>query len=597
MSSLFLRRLISVLGLFVAVAIALATPLGYGLISHSNEAGALSFQARLNAGHLAKYIEQNGPLWPSHKARVAEIVKLNGNASNAHSRIYAADGAVVYKDEGQLPGPTITRSEPLVVGGTVVGRVEAVSSLLPMLVDGGLIAIMSFCTAALVYFQFRVLPIKLLDRVAHMAHHDDLTGLPNRVMFRKEMQAAANRARRGERHAVLCLDLDQFKAVNDTLGHPAGDALLRMVAQRLRDCVHEHDTVARLGGDEFAIVQVAADQPAQSAILARRIVESLSKPYDLDGQQAVIGASLGIAIAPDDSQDPDQLLACADMALYRAKADGGGTHCYFEPEMDAKMQFRRALERDLRQALARGEFEIYYQALVNIEVNQVSGFEALLRWKHPERGIVSPTDFIPLAEEIGLIGEIGRWVLKEACAEAAKWPRDVKLAVNLSSAQFKSRTLVLDILAALGSSGLSPSRLELEITETVMLQDTEATLATLQQLRKLGVRISMDDFGTGYSSLSYLRKFPFDKIKVDRSFINDMSDEDSSVAIVRAVAGLGVSLGMSTIAEGVETEEQLEKLRSEGYTEVQGFLFAAARPAGEVPGIIARVAGRGRAAA
>jgi len=592
MSSLFLRRIVSALGLFVALATALAMPLGYGLISYGNEGDALSFQARLNAGHLAKLISESGPSWTTdEKSQVAEIIELNRKASGAHSRVYGADGTLVYEDEGRLAEPVITRSETVVVRGAVAGRVDAVSSALPILVDAGLIAIMSFCSAALVYYPARVLPIKLLDRVAHMAHHDDLTGLPNRVLFRKDMQAALSRVDRGERVAVLCLDLDQFKAVNDTLGHQAGDALLSMVAQRLRGCVRETDTVARLGGDEFAIVQIAAEQPEQSALLARRIVETLSAPFDIDGQQAVIGVSLGIAIAPDDSVNPDQLLACADMALYRAKSDGRGTHCYFEPEMDAKMQKRRALERDLRKALPCGEFEIYYQPLVNIQINQVCAFEALLRWTHPERGTVSPAEFIPLAEEIGLIGEIGRWVLKQACMEAATWPSEIKLAVNLSSAQFKSRTLVLDILAALGASGLSPKRLELEITETVMLQDTEGTLATLQQLRELGVRISMDDFGTGYSSLSYLRKFPFDKIKVDRSFIKDMSDLDSSVAIVRAVAGLGVSLGMSTIAEGVETPEQLEKLRSEGYTEVQGFLFSAARPASELPGIIASVAG------
>jgi diguanylate cyclase (GGDEF)-like protein len=439
--------------------------------------------------------------------------------------------------------------------------------------------------------------IRAEAQIAHMAHHDALTGLPNRVRFRQELDRAMTRARRGEHLSVLCLDLDHFKAVNDTLGHSVGDALLTQVAERLRGCLRETDTVARLGGDEFAIVQVGTEEPHHSVKVAERIIKSLSAPYEIEGHQVVIGTSVGISVAPEDSDDPDRLLTLADMALYRSKAEGRGTYRFFEAGMDAKMQARRMLELDLRKALPNGEFEIHYQPLVSLETNRVSGFEALLRWNHPERGWVSPADFIPLAEDIGLINPIGAWVLHQACAAAAAWPRDIKIAVNLSSTQFKGRSLVADVISALTTSGLAAHRLELEITESVVLHDTEATLAILHQLRDLGVRISMDDFGTGYSSLSYLRKFPFDKIKIDRSFISDLPEKASSGAIVKAITGMSTSLGMSTTAEGVETMEQLAAVRLEGCTEVQGYFFSRPRPASEAADLIASIGAEARQAA
>jgi len=426
-------------------------------------------------------------------------------------------------------------------------------------------------------------------KIAYMAHFDALTDLPNRVRFREDMVSALARVSRGETLAVLCIDLDHFKDVNDTLGHPIGDELLRQVSERLKPCVRGHDAIARLGGDEFAIVQTGAGQPESATALANRLINEVSAPFDVHGHQVVIGASVGIAIAPNDGIDPDELLKKADLALYRAKEDGRGTFRFFEPEMDAKMQQRRALELDLRQALPLGQFEVFYQPVVNVADGQVSGFEALLRWHHPQRGLVPPDEFIPLAEEIGLINAIGSWVLKQACAEATKWRNDIHIAVNLSPVQFKNKTLVLDVIAALGQSGLKPQRLELEITETVLLQDTEATIAILNQLRALGVRISMDDFGTGYSSLGYLRKFPFDKIKIDRSFIRDLAEKPDSIAIVRAVTKLGTTLGIATTAEGVETEEQLQMLIKEGCTEAQGYLFSRAQPAGEVKGMIDQI--------
>jgi len=417
-------------------------------------------------------------------------------------------------------------------------------------------------------------------QIAHMAHHDALTGLPNRVLFRAAMESALARLCGNEKLAVLCLDLDAFKSVNDTLGHPIGDALLKIVAERLRGCARESDMVARLGGDEFALIGVCTE-PAEVSALAQSAIEAISAPCEIEGQQIVIGASIGIGMAPEDGTDPDHLLKKADMALYRAKADGRGVARFFEPEMDERLQARRALEVDLRNALVQGGFELFYQPLVNLKTDAVSGFEALLRWRHPDRGMVLPGDFVPLAEETGLIVPLGEWVLRNACAEAAGWPETVKVAVNLSAVQFKSEGLVPSVISALASSGLPASRLELEITESVLLNNSEAILRVLHQLRGLGVRISMDDFGTGYSSLSYLQSFPFDKIKIDRSFVRDLGEREDSMAIIRAVVGLGDSLGMTTTAEGVETAEQLERLRAEGCTEAQGYLFSPPRPADE----------------
>ena len=426
-------------------------------------------------------------------------------------------------------------------------------------------------------------------KIAFLAHHDPLTSLPNRVSFRSAMEEALGRVQRSGSVAALCLDLDHFKAVNDTLGHPVGDVLLQAVADRIRACVRPTDTVARLGGDEFAIVQTESDQPVGSTALAARLIKEISAPYEILGHQVVIGASVGISVAPDDGTDADQLLKNADMALYRSKEDGRGAYKFFEAAMDARMQIRRKLELDLRKAVAFGEFELFYQPSIDVKVNKLTGLEALIRWRHPERGLVPPAEFIPLAEEIGLIVQIGAWVLKEACRQATTWPDGVRVAVNLSPVQFRSGTVVLDVAAALGSSGLSPSRLELEITETVLLEDTDATIATLRQLRELGVSISMDDFGTGYSSLGYLRKFPFDKIKIDQSFIHDLSDRPDSTAIVRAVTGLGSSLGMAITAEGVETEEQLRRLKDEGCTEIQGYLISEPQPAHELEALFRRL--------
>jgi diguanylate cyclase (GGDEF)-like protein/PAS domain S-box-containing protein len=420
-------------------------------------------------------------------------------------------------------------------------------------------------------------------RIAHMARHDALTDLPNRRLFREKLEQALHHIARNAWVAVLCIDLDNFKEVNDSLGHPLGDGLLKEVANRLGNCVRKGDTVCRLGGDEFAIVQVSCE-PSQSEVssLASRLVEVVSTPYSIEGQQIIIGTSIGISVAPDDANDPDQLLKNADLALYRAKADGRGAYRFFEAGMDARAHARRLLILDLRAALLRDEFEVYYQPIYDLEANRIVCFEALIRWNHPLRGIIAPVEFIPIAEETGLIVPIGDWVLRKACTDAASWSRDVSVAVNLSPTQFKNRNLVSSIISALSASALAPNRLELEITESVLLQDSEATLAALHKLHDSGIRISMDDFGTGYSSLSYLRSFPFDKIKIDQSFMRELASRGDSIAIIRAVAALGRSLGIVTTAEGVETNEQLALLRSEGCTQGQGYLFNAPRPAREV---------------
>jgi diguanylate cyclase (GGDEF)-like protein len=420
-------------------------------------------------------------------------------------------------------------------------------------------------------------------RLAHIARHDGLTDLPNRGLLRARLEEVLAAASGDEKVAVLCLDLDRFKELNDAFGHRMGDSLLKAVAERLRSCAADADTIARLGGDEFAIVQVAGEQPVAATSLALRILEAMSTPCEIDGQHLVVGASIGIAVSPGDGNDADQLIKNADLALHRAKNEGRATYRFFESGMDADMQQRCRLQTDLRHALASGQFEIHYQPVVNLARNEICGLEALLRWHHPDQGSISPAAFIPIAEETGLIVPIGEWVLRKACAQAVAWPGGIKVAVNLSPAQFKSRSLVEMVFAALAASGLPASRLELEITESVLLQDNAATLATLHQLRSLGVRIAMDDFGTGYSSLSYLRSFPFDKIKIDRCFVADLSGAgEGSLAIVRAVANLGQSLGMATTAEGVETREQAQKVLAEGCTEMQGHFFSPPRPIAEI---------------
>ncbi len=420
------------------------------------------------------------------------------------------------------------------------------------------------------------------ERITHLAHYDALTDLPNRALFHEQLKRELPHAAPGRQLAVLYIDIDEFKSVNDSLGHMIGDELLKSVATSLSRCVRETDFVARLGGDEFAIVQTGITDPAEVTGLVHRIFEAIRTPYECLGHQVTTDASIGIAQAPQDGSDLDQILKNADLAMYAAKAAGRRTYRFFEPDMDAQVRARRSLETDLRQAIVDGGFEVYYQPCLSLQDDSITGCEALVRWRHPQRGMISPVDFIPIAEDTGLINQLGEWVLTTACMEAAAWPDHIKLAVNVSPVQFKSGTLALKVIAALAASGLAASRLELEITEAVLIRDDDAALAILHQLRDIGVRIALDDFGTGYSSLSYLQRFPFDKIKIDRCFVTDLASPEGSSSIVQAVVNIAADRHMTTTAEGVETEQQREALRALGCSEMQGYLFSAPKPAADV---------------
>nr|WP_249806905.1 EAL domain-containing protein [Bradyrhizobium sp. 1] len=425
-------------------------------------------------------------------------------------------------------------------------------------------------------------------RLAFMAQHDGLTGLPNRNLLRQQVDEMLLHGRRSsDKVALLMLGLDNFKSVNDTLGHAVGDKLLRGVAKRLRSTLREDDALARLNSDEFAIVQSGLTRPEDAVLLAKRLLEAIADPYLLDGHSVVIGASIGIAMAPGDGDDSEKLLKSADMALSRAKLDARGTFAFFEAALDAKAQSRRKIEVELRDAIQNDVLRPYYQPLVDLQSGRITGFEALVRWPHAERGMVSPAEFIPVAEETGLINPLGGLMLRRACLDAATWPDDVRVAVNLSPLQFRSGNLLSVVTDALRHSGLPARRLELEITETLLLEKSAQVLATLHALRALGVRISMDDFGTGYSSLSYLRSFPFDKIKIDQSFVRDLGANREAQAIIRSIVSLGKGLGVIITAEGVETEAELSCLRAEGCDEGQGFLFSKARPNAEIISLLA----------
>jgi diguanylate cyclase (GGDEF)-like protein len=420
------------------------------------------------------------------------------------------------------------------------------------------------------------------QRITQLAFNDVLTGLPNRTMFQQQLEHFFRASEgNGSLFALHCLDLDQFKVINDTLGHPAGDSLLVEAGRRVLEAARGQ-FVARLGGDEFVVLQAVGEDRNAIDRLARDILDAMTQPLVIDGNELVPSTSIGIAIAPQDGGDGQTLLRNADLALYRAKEAGRGTYAFFEESLNERAQQRRQLETDLRLAIDRGEFELYYQPLFDLEQNRICSFEALIRWNHPTRGQISPADFIPVAEDTGLIVPIGAWVVREACAEAAHWPEHIRVAVNVSPVQFHRGSLNETILRALADSGLAPARLEVEITESIFLEGSDATLRLLHSLRSLGVRVALDDFGTGYSSLSYLQSFPFDKLKIDRSFIQNLLTRDGASAIVRAITELAHALNIETTAEGVEETAQLLELRAHGCSSVQGFLFAEPMTATDV---------------
>lgn len=505
----------------------------------------------------------------------------------------AADGTVFAVPLTMIEKPTIGIVRVALYGHIIISLAfDQASALVDWAHERDRMAI-SVTVAVFLVFNLAVILILALrqrgraeDQIRFLARHDALTKLPNRILLRERLRETLMHARVGEHLALLYLDLDRFKALNDTLGHPLGDVLLQAVAERLSQSTRGADTVARLGGDEFAVIQAPIDKPAEAADFAERLIAVLNEPFQVMGHRIVIGTSIGISVSPQDGVDFDQLMKSADLALFRAKQDGRGVYRLFQTEMDAQMQNRRILELDLRGALADGQLELFYQPLIGLRAQAAVGFEALLRWRHPSRGLIAPDQFIPLAEEIGAIVPIGEWILRTACLAAARWPDDMKVAVNLSAVQFKSDGLVAAVTAALHGSGLAPARLELEITETVLLRDTTAALATLRQFHSLGVHIAMDDFGTGYSSLSYLQRFPFDRIKIDQSFVRELGKQNDSDAIVRAVIALSRELGMTTTAEGVETVDQLRTLARAGCTVVQGYLFSQPVPETAIPELL-----------
>ena len=429
-------------------------------------------------------------------------------------------------------------------------------------------------------------------RMRHLAMHDTLTGLPNRALFARRLNQEIARAERDNtRVAVLALDLDKFKQINDFYGHGVGDALLVAAGERVSELVRRMDTVARLGGDEFAVIQPGLDGPDPAAALAARIVRALAEPFEVEGHKLVMGVSIGITLSSRKRVNPEELLRAADVAMYRSKTEGRSTYTFFEADMDTQLRDRRELEQDLRQAIHNNEFELHYQPLYSVPEQRLNGFEALLRWNHPTRGEIGPDEFIPIAEDIGLIPRIGEWVLAEGCRTAATWPAPLRLAVNVSPVQFKEPFLARRIESIARASGLALNRLEIEITENVLMKDTESVLQILNEIKALGARVAMDDFGTGYSSLSYLRKFPFDKIKIDRSFVGDLEENQEDAAIVRAVVAMGQSLGMTTLAEGVESTEQWSQIADEGCQEAQGFLLGRPMPRTEAARLIGTACG------
>lgn len=434
------------------------------------------------------------------------------------------------------------------------------------------------------------------ERIAHLAHYDVLTDLPNRSLFQEWLEQKLKDDEK-RKLAVLYIDIDEFKSINDSLGHPVGDELLKEIAVRLKACVGRNDFVARLGGDEFAVVLTSIEGRQDVLETLTRMYAAVREPFDCLGHRLIADASIGIAVAPEDGSRIDQLLKNADLAMYDAKAAGRRTWRFFEAGMDARAKARRMLESDLRVAIANDQLQLYYQPFVGTKDGQIKGCEALLRWLHPERGFVSPAEFVPIAEETGLISQLGEWVLTTACAEAATWPDHLRIAINVSPIQFRSRTFGLKVAAVLAASGLPASRLEIEVTEAVLIHDDDETLSILRQLREMGVRVALDDFGTGYSSLSYLQRFPFDKIKIDRCFVDDVTDPAGSRSIVQAVTSIATARTMTTTAEGVETEQQLAVLRELGCTEMQGYLFSAAKPAAELKALLAGAVSRVAASA
>lgn len=568
--------------------LSLAPPVTWYQSGHAKLEAELAASALVKAAVISDRIALNPDLWQFETERLASLLMLGEVEDPEWRRVLAADGSVVADTQVVLSAPHVVVRRPMFDAGRIVGWVEARRSLVSLIRETALIALAALALGTAAFVALRVAPMRLLRRAvahaSHLASHDALTGLPNRAMLQDRLrQAAVDFKRRGGGAvAVLCLDLDHFKEVNDTLGHGAGDRLLSEVTLRFSACLRESDTVARLGGDEFAVLLTDITQPGDAAVLAERLREAVEQPFDLDGHQAVVSVSIGIAVAESSgSVDPARLMQEADLALYDAKAEGRNGYRFFASHMNATLQARRALEADLRAAMAGNELRLHFQPQVDLPSRRLTGAEALLRWEHPLRGNVPPDAFIGLAERTGLIIPLGAWVLEEACRQAMGWEQPLRVAVNVSVVQFRHAGFLGVVRRVLETTGLPPARLELEVTESLLLADTEEMLLTLNRLRDMGITIAMDDFGTGYSSLSYLRRFRFDKVKIDRGFVQGLGEDPSAAAIIRAIVGMAEALGIRANAEGVETEDQALRLGVEGCGELQGYLFGRPLEAAE----------------
>ncbi|WP_224404594.1 bifunctional diguanylate cyclase/phosphodiesterase [Afifella sp. IM 167] len=582
-----LMRLIKWTAAVAATAIAVGVPGGYLLANHARERGELVGEIEVKASQVSQIISGNPDFWSFEGLRIrALIADLDKPKDPALHRVLDEDGQVVAQSPQQEPAfswPVMTEERALFSYGVPAGKLIVTHSLRSVYENALALSVFSFILGALAYWALRVVPLRLLNnawmRISYLANHDHLTGLPNRMVFRERLeQALQDASGSGKLVCVLALDLDRFKDVNDTLGHAAGDLILKRAADRIMECLRPVDTLARLGGDEFNIIRIGDADPAKVAELAERIVEALDRPFRVEESDIVIGVSIGIAMGGrPETCDAGEVLKNADLALYKSKRSGRATYHFYREEMNREMSARKSLESDLRKALVKGEFELHYQPQIRLQGQRITGAEALLRWHHPKRGNVSPAEFIPVAEATGIIRPLSEWVLKVACRDALAWSPLV-VAVNLSPALFQNVDIEAMVSRALSESGLPAERLELEITEDVLMSDTANALAVLEKLKALGVQIAMDDFGTGYSSLSYLRQFPFDKIKIDRSFIGDIGTHEGAQAIVQAIIRMGHALKMRVNAEGVETIEQANVLFGEGCEEAQGYLYARPMP-------------------
>jgi len=580
-------RLLTWTAAIAATAIAVGIPGGYLLAGYQRERGELVGEIEVKAAQVSQLISSNPDFWTFEGLRVRGIIRDQASVGELeYHSVSDARGQIVAQIPQREPGfawPVISEEKELFSYGSPAGKIVIVHSLKSVYETALSLSVLSSLIGLGVFWVLRVLPLRLLEhaqvRISYLSSHDYLTGLPNRFVFRDRLEQALRDASVGGRRvSVLALDLDRFKEVNDTLGHVAGDFLLKRATERIRLCLRPNDTLARLGGDEFVIMRTGDADPLRAAGLAEKIIAILGRPFPLDGSDVVIGASVGIATGgTPESCDAGEILKNADLALYKSKQSGRGTYHFYHEEMNLEMNARKNLETDLRKAIARDELELHYQPQIRLRSQRIAGVEALLRWRHPERGNVSPAEFIPVADASGLMRQLTEWVLKVACRDAAAWS-PLAVAVNLSPSLFQNVDIVEMVSRALEESGLPAERLELEITEDVLLGDTGLALSTLEALKGLGVQIAMDDFGTGYSSLSYLRRFPFDKIKIDRSFIGDIGAHEDAQEIVRAIIRMGHALKMRVNAEGVETLEQAQALLGEGCEEVQGYLYGRPMP-------------------